>query len=260
MCQVYKGLDVLEKRKMLTCSQAENLFDAYLDDELSESLRTELHAHRLRCPRCKHQLALMEACRDVIKADPDPAKPLLSEDFTERVLSAWKRPEAAPVRRFPLRRVALFTVPASAAAAVLALVMLLPWQITRPKAVEGYRDTAIVAKPANVVQPVAADAGEGGLAEYLLRPLLTSWHRTLLGMSQSTGETVEWLTNAGAMALEQANQLLETPPGQEPQDAPTSPAINPEEPCPDAVPPYPELWDPTGQPPESTGEDAQVII
>ena len=46
----------------MNCSEAEQLFDAFLDGQLTGSLRLELDAHRLRCRRCQQTLAMMEAC------------------------------------------------------------------------------------------------------------------------------------------------------------------------------------------------------
>ena len=37
---------------MITCQNARQLFDRYLDGELTSSLHTELHAHRLNCSEC----------------------------------------------------------------------------------------------------------------------------------------------------------------------------------------------------------------
>ncbi len=70
----------------MNCDQAKNLFDAYLDGELSGPLETELAAHRLHCASCRHELALMEVAGHVISADADPSH-RLDDGFTDRLLA-----------------------------------------------------------------------------------------------------------------------------------------------------------------------------
>lgn len=69
----------------MNCSQAEQLFDAFLDGELSAALRLEFDAHRLRCETCRKKLALLEACESVIASDS--RQPALADDFTDRVMA-----------------------------------------------------------------------------------------------------------------------------------------------------------------------------
>jgi len=105
----------------MNCSEAEQLFDAYLDGQLTGSLRLELDAHRLRCRRCQQTLAMMEACEHVLTADQ--RVPALAEDFTERVMS-----DAVHRRRLPGRlrstRVAVAIGFGLQAAAVLILAII----------------------------------------------------------------------------------------------------------------------------------------
>ncbi len=70
---------------MISCEQAQHLFDSYLNDELSASLVAEVDAHRLECAACRHQLALMEACGNVIRLDACEPRP--SADFTDRLMA-----------------------------------------------------------------------------------------------------------------------------------------------------------------------------
>jgi anti-sigma factor RsiW len=70
---------------MISCEQAQHLFDSYLNDELSASMVSELDAHRLECAACRHQLALMEACGNVIRLDACEPRP--SADFTDRLMA-----------------------------------------------------------------------------------------------------------------------------------------------------------------------------
>ncbi|MCP4245420.1 MAG: zf-HC2 domain-containing protein, partial [bacterium] len=69
----------------MNCEQARNLFDAYLDGELSSALETELHAHRLNCADCRQELALMEVAGHVIQSGTDEFT--LQPDFTDRLLA-----------------------------------------------------------------------------------------------------------------------------------------------------------------------------
>ena len=78
----------------MNCEQAKNLFDAYLDGELSPSLETEFGAHRISCGHCRHRLALMEVAGHVIRADSG-GDVELPDDFTERLLACIDRPRRA---------------------------------------------------------------------------------------------------------------------------------------------------------------------
>jgi len=109
---------------MITCRHAHQLFDRYLDGELSSSLQAELHAHQLACSSCRSDLALLEACGDVVAGDR--REPVLGEAFTERVMQAY-RMQQRPVRRSWGRVLVLFGSPAAAAASiVLAVTMIAP--------------------------------------------------------------------------------------------------------------------------------------
>ena len=107
---------------MITCQHARQLFDRYLDDELSSSLQAELHAHVIHCAPCQNRLALIEACGDVIRLDrPEPA---LSGSFADRVIAARQQrvsPRPAAARRW--RRAAWWVAAPVAAAASIALIL-----------------------------------------------------------------------------------------------------------------------------------------
>jgi len=102
----------------MTCNQARNLFDVYLDGELSGTLATELAAHRVACAACRRELALMEVAGHVIRVDSDG--PTVSDGFSDRLLACIDEPPSASFLRF--RKVVLWTGGALAAAAVLALM------------------------------------------------------------------------------------------------------------------------------------------
>ena len=103
----------------MRCEQARQLFDAYLDGELSPALATELGAHRLRCGECRRALALLEVSGHILASDRDPVS--LSEGFEDRLLSCMDR-QAVPWGR-RVRR-GLYVVVPLAAAAVVALAFL----------------------------------------------------------------------------------------------------------------------------------------
>lgn len=69
----------------MNCEQARQLFDAYLEGELSVPLATELGAHRVKCAECRRALALLEVSGHVLATDDDPAE--LSASFTDRLLA-----------------------------------------------------------------------------------------------------------------------------------------------------------------------------
>ncbi len=107
----------------MTCTECEQLFDAYLDGQLTGALRLEFDAHRLRCRRCQQTLAMLEAVGNVLSADAEP--PTLSDDFTDRVMQSVA-PAATQTRRFPRWRVTLATVALAQAAAILLFVSFRP--------------------------------------------------------------------------------------------------------------------------------------
>jgi hypothetical protein len=70
---------------MIPCDHVQNLFDAYLNDEISAAQASEVDAHCLKCESCRKQLRLMEACGNVIRLDT--SEPQLSNDFTSRLVN-----------------------------------------------------------------------------------------------------------------------------------------------------------------------------
>ncbi len=124
---------------MITCQHARQLFDRYLDDELSASLETELHAHVIQCARCQNHLAVVEACGDVIRLDACEPRP--SGSLADRVLAARRdRSAAVPAGRSAVRRRMVWRIgvpTAAAAGVVLALTLgtLMFVQGTGPKSV-----------------------------------------------------------------------------------------------------------------------------
>jgi hypothetical protein len=89
-----------------------------VDGELSPAMRAEMHAHRLKCPECSRELAVIEACADVLYTDR--REPALSADFTDRVLAGLGAVRPSAAHRW--RRIALYVSSPVAAAAVLAFM------------------------------------------------------------------------------------------------------------------------------------------
>jgi hypothetical protein len=103
----------------MRCEEARQLFDAYLDGELSPSLATELGVHRVRCAECRRSLALLEVSGHIISSDRDPVA--VPDDFSERLLACVDVREHGWVAK--VRRTLYFVGPL-AAAAVIAMAFL----------------------------------------------------------------------------------------------------------------------------------------
>lgn len=99
----------------MRCEQARQLFDAYLDGELSPALATEFGAHRLRCPECRRALALLEVTGHIITADHDPV--CVADGFTDRLMACMDLRRTHWSGR--LRRSLYIAAPLAAAAVVL---------------------------------------------------------------------------------------------------------------------------------------------
>jgi len=109
----------------VTCQDVRNLFDAHLNGELPPPLETELNAHRLKCPACRHELALLEVAGEVIAADD--GAPALDDAFGTRLMACLaERNTSRQVRR---RRLVRIGARALATAACLALAVI---YFTRP--------------------------------------------------------------------------------------------------------------------------------
>jgi anti-sigma factor RsiW len=115
---------------MIECRQANNLIDAYLNEELSASWTAELHAHLIACPRCSRELALLDACGDVIATDR--IGPVPSDGFADRVLAASREMLAQGARARRRRPFSAWAGAGLAAAAVLALMALPLATVERP--------------------------------------------------------------------------------------------------------------------------------
>jgi hypothetical protein len=136
----------------MRCADAEVLFDAFLDGELSPALATELGAHRLRCASCRRKLALLEVAGQIIASDQEPAR--LSQGFEDRLLACVEQPKPS----FPLWRSRLARIGAPlAAAAVLAMAAF---------GVFAGRDRGRVAGVVEQAPPAVADVSPSDLDEF----------------------------------------------------------------------------------------------
>ena len=123
---------------MIRCEQAERLFDAYLDGTLVGSWTAELHAHQLECSGCRRELAMLEACGDVVATDCREPGP--GPDFTDRVLGvlAEQRQKVIP---WPRRAVRVATgLSTAAAAAVVAFMLMAPHDAPPPQVLAPIED------------------------------------------------------------------------------------------------------------------------
>lgn len=123
----------------MRCEQARQLFDAYLNGDLSSAMATEVAAHRVQCSDCRRELALLEVSGHIIASDRDPVS--LDEDFSDRLLACVEGSRRHWVVR--LRR-SLYVAGPLAAAAVIALSVLGVFDHRRETRVAGVTETAVV--------------------------------------------------------------------------------------------------------------------
>ncbi len=98
----------------MRCVDARQLFDAYLNGELSSSMATELQAHRVKCADCRREFALLEVSGHVLRVDDDPVA--LDDNFTDRLIACMDEPKSPWTKR--LRWTAFVGAPLAAAAVV----------------------------------------------------------------------------------------------------------------------------------------------
>lgn len=119
----------------MRCEQARQLFDAYLDGELSATQSTELGAHRLQCGDCRRALALLEVSGHIVASDRDPVS--LRSDFVDRLLACM---DVGPAR-WPYRiRRGLYIAGPVAAAAVIGLAFMGFFDSVNKTQVAGHRE------------------------------------------------------------------------------------------------------------------------
>lgn len=200
----------------MNCRQAQNLLDCYLDGELPESLRAEVHAHRLTCPDCQRAMAVIEVAGDVISGDrPEPA---LSLSFTDRVMCDVQPPHEPRVARIVrFRRTAAFLGPVVSAAAVwMFVVSYVSFSGTVPTHTpSAKRDVVMVPIVASATEVAAVPTGSStivdALAQGLLSPAMSTW--------QDTQRSTRDLVSLGRWAFSTAGEPLGTPSAAEGEDA-----------------------------------------
>ena len=147
----------------MKCKQAQQLFDAYLDGELSDSLATELGAHRVHCAECRRALALMEVSGHIIGSDGET--PELSASFTDRLLACMEEPRNRSLVHQLWRW--RYVAGPLAAAAVVTFAIIMPMNNDRPNRVMGLEEGAVL--PLTVDGTDLGDATNTKLDEFARR-------------------------------------------------------------------------------------------
>jgi hypothetical protein len=171
----------------MNCQQAQRLFDAYLDGELSPALATELGAHRVQCAECRRALALLEVSGHIIASDRDPGLP--HGGLADRLAACM---DERPIPRALRLRRAVYIAGPLAAAAVIALAFLgffdhQPAPIIAGKKIEKPREHAVSAET-----PPISDAAQHvpSVDERLLRDWIERTRRNVAAKRES-GETLQ---------------------------------------------------------------------
>ena len=195
----------------MRCEQAFELFDAYLDGELSSTMASELDAHRVQCAECRRRLALLEVSEHIVSSDRDPVA--LRADFTDRLIACM---ETAPLPvGLRVRRWVYVAAPLAAAAVVgLALLGLFdhrPRGVTAGVTVE-MDDLDVMAVPAVEAAPgTSVDPADTAFEAWysLLRVRLESKRQSVESLQQAI-DIIAPAQPAGE-AGQQAESLEETP-------------------------------------------------
>jgi Putative zinc-finger len=207
----------------MDCKQAEQLFDAYLDGELSGTLSTELGAHRLQCANCRRALALLEVTGHIVSADREPES--LSPDFTERLLACVDEQENSVWVRWQHR----FYVGAPlAAAAVIVLAFAGVFDGTREGKVAGKKEINSALRSDAPVPVVEDDEA----VEPADEAALSDWFRRTEENVKSKKQSGESLQRALDSTLEQVLDVLENEAGSTPADIDADAGNTPDSPPP----------------------------
>ena len=183
----------------MRCEQARQLFDAYLDGELSASLATELGAHRLRCAECRQALALLEVSGHIVRTDQEPVQ--LERNFTERLLGCMDQRSLPWLMRW---RREMYIVGTLAAAAVIALAFLGLFD-NRESKVAGVKEVRIERTDEQArTDPRTADeiapTGEAGATDGS-QEMLEAWidrARDNIAIKRESGASLRWLLDETA--------------------------------------------------------------
>lgn len=146
----------------MNCSEAERLFDPYLDGELSGSLRLEFDAHRLRCTLCQRKLAMMEACEHILAGDS--RIPTISGDFTDRLMAQIAEQKIAP-KPGRLRPLKIAVAVGLQAAAVIGFIVFWP----------ALQSSPAPAPATYTINDNDLNRSEPGFGEFMLRGVENVW-------------------------------------------------------------------------------------
>lgn len=219
----------------MRCDQARQLFDAYLDDELSASLATELGAHRLHCAECRQALALLEVSGHIVRTDREPVQ--LERNFTDRLLGCMDQRSLPWFKRW---RRELYVAGTLAAAAVIALAFL--GLFDNPEAKVAGDKQVLIERPTELAPPLRhaedtmAQPGEAGASD-ASQQMLEAWidrARDNIAIKRESGASLHELLDQTAT---QWGHILE--------DAGSQPA------------PPEEVPDLTGDDPEAGADDVE---
>lgn len=187
----------------MNCREAKQLFDTYLDGDLSGPLVDELGAHRIECSHCRRTLDLLEVAGQVIATDA--GVPDVGDDFTARVLLAAE--EIPPRRSIAIRRLLYVGGPLAAAACVVLVATL--WM--RGESVTGsppdssfgvdHGSSTSVAGFTETVENI--DDLRGNVTEALRRDPENTELQHLLNLINTEGQAVLEATRNRTKALEQ---------------------------------------------------------
>jgi len=188
----------------MDCKQAEQLFDAYLDGELSPSLSTELGAHRLQCANCRRSLALLEVTGHIVSSDREPVS--LEPEFTDRLLACVDERENGVWAKWRHR---LYVGAPLVAAAVIVLAFAGFFDGSREKKVAGEQEInpAITSKT-----PVGSMQGDAPV-EPADEALISKWYRRTEQNVKSKKQSGESLQRALDSTLEGVLDVLENETG-----------------------------------------------
>lgn len=198
----------------MRCDQVRNLFDAYLDGELSSSLATEIQSHCLRCADCGRALALAQVSASILASDLN--EPALRGDFTDRLMACirpavrrnliWRAPAW---RRLACRRLVWWGGPMAAAAAlVFSVVLWGPW--SQPEPFMAVKGEVVIGEPKPAASPDSrepvseildeAETADPAAARPALDSLMAQFDQALNVRLQG-GQTLRQTLNAGVLNL-----------------------------------------------------------
>ena len=208
------------------CEQARQLFDAYLDGELSPSLATELGAHQVRCPECRQALALLEVSGHILRSDRDSVT--ASADFTDRLLACVDGPRAWRRKLWN----SLYIGGPLAAAAVIALAFLGVFDGRGKSQVAGVQQ--IIAAPAvemvsevsesRAKEPASASGLEANVAERALDEFVEQTQDRMRENGESIQRVLDLTILQMLDILEEAKERSDRAGGQ-PPDLEAPPAL-----------------------------------